>query len=114
MNFCILFTIYDQLNNLTFYLDTDQTFGNLTTTGIGKGIWALEGGFEQKLSKLLQQQFTGSIGEYIFTNGPTYLITYDNSTYSYNTTIYIKIIMSREFLKPNKVGLGYNAPQFWF
>ncbi len=105
----------DQLNNLTFYLDTDQTFGNLTTTGIGKRHMGIEGGFEQKLSKTVTATIAGSIGEYIFTNRPNATITYDNSTYSYNTTIYIK-----NYYVPGipqaagTVGLGYNAPQFWF
>ncbi|MEZ4910307.1 MAG: hypothetical protein R2774_05550 [Saprospiraceae bacterium] len=105
----------DQINNITFYLDSDQTFGNLTSTGIGKQHMGVEAGFEKKLNSTFTALVAGSIGEYIYTTRPTATITYDNSNYSYETTLYLK-----NYYVPGipqtagTVGLTYNAPSFWF
>lgn len=105
----------DQINNITFYLDTDQTFGNLTSTGIGKQHMGIEGGFEKKLNTAFSAIIAGSVGEYIYTTRPNATLTYDNRNYSYETTLYLKNYYVTGIPQTaGTFGLSYNAPSFWF
>ena len=105
----------DQLNNITFYLDSDQTFGNLTSNGIGKRHIGVEGGFEKKLNTRFSLILAGSVGQYIYTTRPQATITYDNSTFQRTTTVYIKNYYVPSMPQTaGTFGVNYNSSRYWF
>jgi len=105
----------DQLNNITFYLDTDQTFGNFTTNGIGKRHIGIEGGFEKKINTRISLNFAGSIGQFIYTTRPIATITYDNSTLQTQQTVYYKnYYVTGMPQTAGTVGFSYNSSRYWF
>jgi hypothetical protein len=107
----------DQTDVKSFYHDDLKTFVNYTLTGIDKSHAGIELAVDASLGHGFSAVAVASIGQYIYTDRPSAMVTQDNkdTILATNETVYIKNIhVSGGPQTAYTLGFNYRSKKYWF
>ena len=108
----------DQIDNSSFYEDSNNSFVNFVLTGINKRHAGMEIGATATMSPRISFEAALALGQYYYTSRPKATITKDlDGTIlgERNETVYIKnFFVPGSPQQAGSFGINYNSPHYWF
>lgn len=106
----------DQAEISSAYNDVCKSYLNMLLYGINKTHQGLEFGFDAKLMRMISLYGAASVGQYMYTNRPTLIASYENG-YRNDTiqTDYIKnFFVNGTPQVAGSLGVKLNLPKYWW
>ncbi|MDR1737836.1 MAG: TonB-dependent receptor [Candidatus Symbiothrix sp.] len=69
---------YDQMEKTVYYDNAANTLLNYTLSGVNKTNQGVEAGLDVKINSIFSLSMAGTVAEYIYTNNPTAVLSYEN------------------------------------
>lgn len=104
------------IQTANFYHDDENTFINLSMTGIDTDYRGVELALEYRATSRLRLQGAASIGRYIYTSRPTATVTQDNNgqTLLSDITVYARnLYVAGTPQTAYTGGASYHSPKYW-